>query len=78
MGKFTYRACARLLLLVLLSAVSLSGCGKTEEEVVSCPLLPIAAVEDAPSLVALIDPASEVRGVFIASVYNIDFPRRRI
>ena len=76
MGKFTYRACARLLLLVLLSAVSLSGCGKTEEEVVSCPLLPMAAEVDAPSLMALIDPASEVRGVFIASVYNIDFPTK--
>ena len=77
MGKFTYRTCAiLLLLLMILSAVSLGGCKKDEETAISCALLPVESETDAPALMALIDPASEVRGVFIASVYNIDFPTK--
>ena len=77
MGKFTYRTCAiLLLLLMILSAVSLGGCKKDEETAISCALLPVESETDAPALMALIDPASEVRGVFIASIYNIDFPTK--
>ena len=66
MGKFTYRTCAiLLLLLMILSAVSLGGCKKDEETAISCALLPVESETDAPALMALIDPASEVRGVFI-------------
>ena len=69
------RACA-LLLLIAFSAAFLTGCNSGGEEGVSYALLPAEAETTAPPLMALIDPASEVRGVFIASVYNIDFPTK--
>ena len=51
MGKFTYRTCAiLLLLLMILSAVSLGGCKKDEETAISCALLPVESETDAPAL----------------------------
>jgi len=64
-------AAAACLLLPLLAG----GCAEVNTtEVVSLP--PQKAAEESVMLRALIDPASEVRGVFIASVYNIDFPTK--
>ena len=54
MGKITYRISTLVLLLLLvLSSFSLMGCRKTEEEVLSCALLPVDTGADAPGLMAL-------------------------
>ena len=78
MGKFTYKiGVLCLLLLLVFSSVSLVGCRKEkEEEVLSYALLPVDVGVEGPELMSLIDPSSEVRGVFIASVYNIDYPTK--
>lgn len=65
-----------LLLLIAVSAAVLVGCGGNGEEAISYALSPMEQSVGKPALRALIDPASEVRGVFIASVYNIDFPTK--
>lgn len=61
----------------LLSALSvLTGCHTVETVLPSDNLAPMEAEADAEQLRAIIDPASEVRGVYIASTYNIDFPSK--
>ena len=67
---------AALLLSFVFSAVLFAGCRENEGEILSCALTPVETGTDAPALRGLIDPASEVRGVYIASVYNIDFPSK--
>ena len=58
-----------LFLLVLFSA-----CEK--EEVYSMTTVPLTAESGDRPMMHIIDPDSEVRGVWIASVYNIDYPSR--
>ena len=64
----------RLLPILLFFALFLSSCGQAEH--LSTALSPLQNNGDNLSLTAIIDPASEVRGVYIATVHNIDFPSR--
>ena len=62
-------------ILMLLCIPGVTGCaGKGSG--VSAALSPHPSEEGGVPLRQLIDPASEVRGVYIASVYNIDFPSK--
>lgn len=54
----------------------LGGCAEYDPEAQAAHLTSIQPDTAATSLRSFIDPASEVRGVYIASVYNIDFPSR--
>ena len=58
---------ALLLLIVLVSVTSCAGNSKLS-------LAPLNADRQSPTGSAIINPDSEVRGVWIASVFNIDFP----
>ena len=63
----------RFSLLPLLLAITLlvTSCGV---EATSLSLIPMQPTEENMATTNIIDPASEVRGVWIASVYNIDYP----
>ncbi len=63
-------------LLLCLILTLLSACTRRNTEIPSGALASSAAVEEATPLRAIIDPASEVRGVYIATVYNIDYPSK--
>ena len=65
-----------LLISFLLAATLLCASCKGENTFSSGDSLPMDTSPDAPILRAIIDPASEVRGVYIATVYNIDFPSK--
>jgi len=71
LGKIT-----AIFLTVLLAAGVFAGCAKEEPEVYSAALLPYEELKNEITIRPLIDPANEVRGVFIATVYNIDFPSK--
>ncbi len=70
--------CRRLCALALTLMFCLPFFAACGEETVppDISLAPAGSDNGAVYLRALIDPASEVRGVYIASVYNIDFPSR--
>jgi len=63
-----------LLLSILIAAALLCGCADYDPEAPAQNLTPHETEAAGVGVRALIDPASEVRGVYIASVYNIDFP----
>ena len=65
-----------LFLMCLLLGILLTGCSGNDTAVVSQPVPAMDPVDELPTLRAIIDPSSEVRGVYIASVYNIDFPSK--
>lgn len=67
---------AVLFLTCLFLSVLLAGCSGNQTAVVSQPVPSMAPADDVLALRSIIDPASEVRGVYIASVYNIDFPSK--
>ncbi len=54
----------------------LFGCAERDPDAPAANLSPIAEANTEMTVRSLIDPASEVRGVYIASVYNIDFPTK--
>ena len=60
-----------LLPLVLTLSILLTSCGV---EATSLTLVPMQPTEENMPTTNIIDPSSEVRGVWIASVYNIDYP----
>ena len=60
-----------ILLMTLLTL--LTSCENKDYDMTSKPMTPD---RDAPALTHIIHPDSEVRGVWIASVYNIDYPSR--
>ena len=64
------------LMSVLLCLPLLYGCAERDPDAPSANLPPIGASAEEITVRSLIDPASEVRGVYIASVYNIDFPTK--
>lgn len=72
---FLFRLCA-LALSLSLCLILLSACGGEELPQPDVSLSPNGTGTDTVRLRAIIDPSSEVRGVYIASVYNIDFPSR--
>lgn len=72
---FLIRLCA-LALFISLCLTLFSACGDEAQSLPDTSLSPGEAGGGAVHLRAIIDPASEVRGVYIASVYNIDFPSR--
>lgn len=67
------KTCLLLALAVLLLTVLVS-CDNEDDHVKSLP--PLTPEYGDRTLNAIIDPDSEVRGVWIASVYNIDYPSR--
>ncbi|MBQ4605929.1 MAG: family 10 glycosylhydrolase, partial [Clostridia bacterium] len=60
-----------LLPLVLTLSILLTSCGV---EATSLTLVPMQPTEENMPTTNIIDPSSEVRGVWIASVFNIDYP----
>ncbi|MBR4960530.1 MAG: family 10 glycosylhydrolase [Clostridia bacterium] len=60
-----------LLPLLLAILILLTSCGV---QAISLNLIPMQPTEENMSTTNIIDPSSEVRGVWIASVYNIDYP----
>ncbi len=60
-----------LLSLICITLILLSSCGI---QAVPLHLVPMTPTEENMPTVGIIDPSSEVRGVWIASVYNIDYP----
>lgn len=72
--RLFFRTFPTLFLCTLL--LLLSACGKEEASLPATALAPMRNAESAVQLRPIIDPASEVRGVYIASVYNIDYPSR--
>ncbi len=66
---------ATALLSLVFALASLSGC-KGREPLPSYPHSALPHESSAAALRALIDPSSEVRGVYIATVYNIDYPSK--
>jgi len=64
------------LLTGILCLLFLGGCANLDPDAPAAHLSSLPAEKEAASVRAIIDPASEVRGVYIASVYNIDFPSR--
>ncbi|MBQ2726326.1 MAG: family 10 glycosylhydrolase [Clostridia bacterium] len=67
----TMRETIPLLLLTLLTL--LTACGKTDYDLTDTPME--QSIPSSP-LTHIINPDSEVRGIWIASVYNIDYPSR--
>jgi len=63
----------KALLLLLTIMMFLTACERTDYDMTNPPL---QSSDPAPSLTHIIHPDSEVRGVWIASVYNIDYPSR--
>ncbi len=63
----------RTLYLLLTLLFILTACERTDYDMTNKPLQPS---KPATSLTHIINPDSEVRGVWIASVYNIDYPSR--
>ena len=63
----------RTLLLFLTLLIFLTACERTDYDMTNKPL---ENSMPAPSLTHILNPDSEVRGVWIASVYNIDYPSR--
>lgn len=72
-GKYPMRSSLRLSLLPLILTLSilLTSCGV---QATSLNLVPMQPTEENMPTTNIIDPASEVRGVWIASVFNIDYP----
>ena len=60
-----------LLPLLLTILILLTSCGV---QAISLNLVPMQPTEENMPTTNIIDPSSEVRGVWIASVYNIDYP----
>ena len=60
-----------LLPLLLAILILLTSCGV---QAISLNLIPMQPMEENMPTVNIIDPCSEVRGVWIASVFNIDYP----
>ena len=60
-----------LLPLLLTILILLTSCGV---QAISLNLVPMQPTEENMTTTRIIDPASEVRGVWIASVFNIDYP----
>ena len=60
-----------LLPLILTLSILLTSCGV---QATSLNLVPMQPTEENMPTTNIIDPASEVRGVWIASVFNIDYP----
>lgn len=63
----------RNLFVLLTLLFFLTACERTDYDMTNKPLL---SSDPAPSLIHILNPDSEVRGVWIASVYNIDYPSR--
>ena len=63
----------RTLYLLLTLLFILTACERTDYDMTNKPL---ENSMPAPSLTHILNPDSEVRGVWIASVYNIDYPSR--
>ena len=60
-----------LLPLLITIMIILTSCGV---QAISLNLIPMQPTEENMTTTNIIDPSSEVRGVWIASVYNIDYP----
>ena len=65
-----------LFLSVLFCGALLAGCAELDPDAPAENLASLTVEDGDKAVRAIIDPASEVRGVYIASVYNIDFPSR--
>ena len=59
------------LVLLLISLLLLTSCRHEEDSMTNAPLTADSA---SPAMMHLLNPDTEVRGVWIASVYNIDYP----
>jgi len=74
--KKTHAGRLALPCLLCLMLILLSACANKNTDLPSGALAPCPFPEETTPLRAIIDPASEVRGVYIATVYNIDYPSK--